>query len=829
MAHAKNSHDDDSYVHKSAQSSTPSYDAEKSVDREWEQQGLFASGPAESAGFTKKSNSGRWLKKNAYLVTGIAAGVLLLFVLLFLGWQFEWFGGGAEQASAVAIQPQTSPMMPTPPGTGWEQTPGTPEQTAGEQPKEEGQESVEEQDLSLPDDVSKWKKEDYFRARRENHPRLLEAIVFLGEKFRGSEPVAQGLTDLLKPLSEEPPPESEPRSESEPRPETSSTPPMADPRFRFGPMPSATIPQPDSATASRMPFSRPGLGPMPPEQGLGPMPLTPNVTRAAGPPSQAELTELVNTIIDALGANGTDLARETLKQIIAGTMPTDDDEVAVEAALEALVAHSSTENDALVLQALLAPESFRAADHQGPWLAGDIRAKTLELVQLGASSEMRAKLADALAGHLVRLFADDPIREFLLSPNPLNCSAQIVLYEKADATKEIKDQLEQQLADYSAIALSRLLQIPDEAETGSGRSTPRTRGFGAPPGGLFPGAGRFGPNPGRPLSGARRPSPNAGRFTPGVPGFSPTSGESDQVEVDLGPQLAGLLWSQGFRTLLESKLGEVRSFEREPQLMLLAGTIPYDSTRAAMAKLLRKRWNDGPEALEAIGLTNGLITDPGLLVLVKMLPRREVQDASRVSVGTPYRGARNGRADDTLSPAQKRAQAQQGWMTVSSDLVSVWCARFHALVLAKKKALAERGNLAREPAIELPDGFALDDGATVLAAHHVVWPDEIPTEMSDPKPSLLKVYYLRAMETGTLKRTIGFYSRQTQAKKSDVRTLDKATWLDSQRLLPQTDRRRSIDVLISREDGAAGDAALDDEETDLLIEVLVVEIKDPGN
>ena len=553
--------------------------------------------------------------------------------------------------------------------------------------------------------------------------------------------------------------------------------------------------------------------------GPGHMPLAPNATLAARPPSQAELTELVEAIIAALGANGTDLACETLKQIIAGTIHTDDDEAAVEAALEMLVAHPCAENDALLLQALLTPESLRPADYQGPWPAGDLRAKVLELVQLAASSELRAKLADALADRLVRLIADDPIREFLLSPNPLNCSAQIVLYEKANPTRGIKDQLEQQLADYSAVALSRLLRIPDEAKTGAGRRNPRTRQFspraGRPlSGGFLPGPGTFHPR-------ASRSRPNARRLTPGFPG--------DQVDVDLGPQLAGLLWSESFRALLESRLGEVRSFEREPNLVLLAGTIPYDSTRVALAKLLRARWSDGPEALEAVGLIDGPITDPGLLVLIKMLPRKDVQDASRGSVGVPYRGPRNARAGDTTSPAQKREQAQQDWMAVSSDLVFAWCERFHALVLAKKKVLAERGDLAREPTFELPAGFAWGNGTKVIAAHHVVWPDEIPTEVSDPKPSLLKVHYLRALETNTLKKAVSFYSRQMQVKKSNIRTIDNATWLDSQRLLPKTDRRRSIDVLITRADGHASDAARDDEEADLLIEVLVSEIKDPAS
>jgi len=161
---------------------------------------------------------------------------------------------------------------------------------------------------ALPDDVAKWKKEDYYRARRENSPKLLDAVVRLGEKARGSAPAAQGLTDLLKPL------------------------PPAEP-------PAAGVP-PGAAT-----------------------------------PSAPKLLGLVEKIVAALGNNGTEPARATLEQILAGTLTTDDDKVAVEAALKALAAHPCAENNAILFRVLTAPEALRPADRQGPWPAKDLRNK----------------------------------------------------------------------------------------------------------------------------------------------------------------------------------------------------------------------------------------------------------------------------------------------------------------------------------------------------------------------------------------------------------------------------------------------------------------------
>ena len=47
-------------------------------------------------------------------------------------------------------------------------------------------------------------------------------------------------------------------------------------------------------------------------------------------------------------------------------------------------------------------------------------------------------------------------------------------------------------------------------------------------------------------------------------------------------------------------------------------------------------------------------------------------------------------------------------------------------------------------------------------------------------------------------------------------------------MVPQTDRRRSIDVFVTRPGNQAADLTRDDMEADLVIEVLTIEIKDPA-
>ena len=111
-------------------------------------------------------------------------------------------------------------------------------------------------------------------------------------------------------------------------------------------------------------------------------------------------------------------------------------------------------------------------------------------------------------------------------------------------------------------------------------------------------------------------------------------------------------------------------------LLLLASTIPQDSTRAALAKTLHKRLSDGPKALEAEGLTDRVVTDPGLLVLAKLLPRKELAALQ----GRPARAARR-----QIRRNDQRQQAEQDWCVATSKLVATWCKRFYGAERAGKR------------------------------------------------------------------------------------------------------------------------------------------------
>ena len=274
-----------------------------------------------------------------------------------------------------------------------------------------------------------------------------------------------------------------------------------------------------------------------------------------------------------------------------------------------------------------------------------------------------------------------------------------------------------------------------------------------------------------------------------------------------------------------------KSLEQQSQPFLLAGTIPCESTRAILYKTLHKRWYEGPKALETAGLGDRLITDPGLLVAIKMGGPRE--DPPSAAAGTP----RAGRVGRPYSPptgggkageVAKKQQTKQDWMGVSSKLVDSWRKRLYAAAQAKAKAEAKAGGPADGAAApKLPEGFELGPEATVKAAYHLSWPDDAPPEIAKLNLGLLEVYYVRAEESNTIKKLKNFYMRQAKVLASETRMIDKSVWIDSLRTAVQKDRRRSLDVLITRTSGGTGNAMENNDEADFLVEALIVEIKDP--
>ncbi len=808
--------------------------------------------PVERRRGRSKSKEDSWFQQNQIAVIGVGAGVALLVLVVALGWLFGWFGGGDKPNAAPAIAqndvpqppPGPAPTPPPPQSAGQPSGQPTPEQpVVPETPKQEPQKPP------LPENLAKWKPADYFRARRENDPKLIEAVVQLGEKKPNNTKAAEVLVELLKPLPPEPP-----KTES-PAP-TTVVPPVAPGPMQPQPVapgiappqstPPSAAPQPPAPGAMRPPQGMP-MPPGPSRLG-GPMPTTPGGMPYPGgmpsgmpnmpggmspgnrPYNSGDLTKLVEALVEAIGANGSALARNTLEQILAGSFATDDDKAAVEAALKTLAFHSREEYDALLLRVLTASATLRPASRQGPWTAKEMKAKAFELIKQTASGALRTKLAEAMIAAREKISPEDPKDEFLLASNPLNCGAQLIFYGRGDVKKEVKATIEQQFVAYSSMALAGYLKVPTDVQVGGG-------GMGMP----------MMPRPG--IGGMGMPMPGMGM--PMNQPRGPAGEPAKAVEVDPRPRIVALLWGREFLTPFDTQLNELRSLEHQPQLVMLAATIPMDSVRSTLLKTLKKRSDEGTKVLETAGLTGQIVTDPGLLVLVKRLPRKASPSMSQGLEGWGTRGAGRGGAgmrsgmgvtNSRLSDAaQKKQQTDQEWMELSAKLVSTWCKRFQAATTPKHDG-AEGSNQPDEednpdkPAEEatmradLPSGFALAPAAKVIASHHVTLPNASPADFTQVQPDTLEVYYVRAEEAAKPKNAIRYYCRQAGTSDTKVKCIDRSLWIDRITQGSQKDRLRTIDVLITKSETAVVNTSdsNSDDETDLTIEVLIIEIKDPS-
>ena len=252
-----------------------------------------------SAGVLERFRNAPWVKEHPNLLKGIAVGVSLLLMAVLLAWQMRWFEATEEPAPAVAARPQPGAEQRQPQAGGQPmpsaattspaaKSPETPKTAEKNPPKPTEQQNVKLEATPLPDDVSRWKKEDYFRARLENNPKLVEAVARLGENTRGSVAAAQGLAALLVPPPPLPPPSA----------------------CTAGNGGGSNGSQANSNSRRRGAASRAGA---PGSAVAAPGQPPPAVVPPPKPRTPAEAQKLVETIVAALGENGTAFAQKATR------------------------------------------------------------------------------------------------------------------------------------------------------------------------------------------------------------------------------------------------------------------------------------------------------------------------------------------------------------------------------------------------------------------------------------------------------------------------------------------------------------------------------------
>jgi hypothetical protein len=532
-------------------------------------------------------------------------------------------------------------------------------------------------------------------------------------------------------------------------------------------------------------------------------------TVAATPPAAGNVnTTLLKAEIEALSAVGGPVARKCLADLVGGEVPTVDGKQAAEMALEALAKNPSPEGDA-VLYRLLTARGEQPPAATGAPAADTLQKKAYTVVLPAASAELRLKLAAFALEPITPQEQQETLLKFLQSQDPANVPAQILLYQSETTDKTAKAALEGYFQRYSSDALARVMGMsPDDLGDKSGS----------------------------------RPSPSSPSL-PNIGGSFPAGRAKPGDDPDLSYRLVRTFWGKEFGRIVAGRLAELSSLESGAPMVVLAGTIPHDAMRVALYKALHRHREEGPKALETAGLIDRVFCDPGLLGVLKSMPRRaplasHVGGPARTPAANPR--TRPGTPSRPGGPAAKASKQlyEEDWMMTCGSLARAICHRFEAAARARIAAQRKAGQRVDFHDATAKRPVELHPGNRVVAEYHLDWPEGLSNkEKLDGLPlDAMTIHYVRMEERGKPQALEGYYRRKFFA--GQTCPLSDGRWLESFHTVQHSDRKISYDLLITlpKEKAAAGWAPAAkpanektaDQEGELVIEILYLDLKDPS-
>ncbi len=302
--------------------------------------------------------------------------------------------------------------------------------------------------------------------------------------------------------------------------------------------------------------------------------------------------------------------------------------------------------------------------------------------------------------------------------------------------------------------------------------------------------------------------------------------QGNATEIDRSRKAASLLWRESFALVVEGRLNRLDSWSDEPALLALALSLPTDTMRAALARRLSVQWEQGPGLDASQLLSSDTLVEPGCLVLVRSMleERRESRKLPSSLVGQRNQRTTGGRIDPPASRQQQEWLLQDAWTVLAGQLAADWCARCRTA--AHDRDAAERAQGRRidwcEGLNELP--IQPHSSSGVVAAHRSVWGSGTsaggPNNAMDP----LALHYVRIEERTRPVRLLAYYDRAVP--KHQRREIEQGICFEGTHSEVPAGVLRSIDVRITR--AGADVRRSPDEEQDLVVEILAVTIRDPG-
>ncbi|MBN1910319.1 MAG: hypothetical protein JW818_11310 [Pirellulales bacterium] len=501
--------------------------------------------------------------------------------------------------------------------------------------------------------------------------------------------------------------------------------------------------------------------------------------------SRTKASAVERAVVLALIENGSDSAWQTIDAVVSGQASTLDSlEMLRDTILTTLANLPNPRSEPIFLKALLSPLEI-ASDTKRNRTDAQVKKRldlAREAMTKGASSSFRLALAQRLARGEGPVELQLGLRSLLTEPWPENLPAQVMLLQDARLDAPVRIDLETQWAAYGSETLRRLLS-QTEGPTMSSVSPP-------------------------PSSPLRRTGRNDSRLARAT--------EAAAADMGLAPRVMQHLWAKPVTTLVEDQLYRAGSLDEQATVILLASTIPSDAIRRQLHGALSRNWQDGPDALEETGAFDKVACEPGAWVALK-------------DCFLAHQPSRRARVDRRMTANGKNQtegpDPQAQWhAAVGRRLLSLCRYLEEAATLRWTQALRSGVSRDDRKSFELP--ISMHDEAHLVARLRLDWPAQASAPSGAPGPSPTRLWYARCVETGVLAQLVAHYRSRMESEQEF--SGPQGTWLTELGPAGTPGNVRSIDVLIQRTAELTSDTvAARSKEEKLIIEILVVEIRDP--
>ena len=477
-------------------------------------------------------------------------------------------------------------------------------------------------------------------------------------------------------------------------------------------------------------------------------------------PTREAEARVVEGIVAALAVNGTPLAWQTIDQLACGNLRTSDDPAAAAAALKALLSRAGNENEDSLLRIValagLPRPANRPADPAG------LHRILIEQLRSSASASLRLRLVSYMTTPETPRSWSDELWTCLQDPRPENLAAQSVLYRSDRLDSPIRRLLEQRLIAGGSAAVGRLLgtiPLPDRQAVAAAAAT-------------------------------------ADAYAAAEP-----------------------VWNAGMVATIERRLPMIESLEQGANLLLLASTIPDERVRAAILRTFKSHWDEVPQPLEAARAAENALPEPGLLLLAKVMPRKDAAAFGISKGGAPRapagKGSKTAQGAAIREAKQQRERITQQWSKFAANLLRAMGQQF--------RTAAQPGQGSSPPGAggDFHDvSLKLHAPADVVAGYRADWPAGLSGKPAALAVSPLRVRYVRIEQQARPLRVLAYYRRQLPDCEEHPNE-QGAIWLDSLSAIGEGGNVRSIDVVIAQVHKNL--PLLADQEQRLVIEILAIE------